>query len=294
LRDISVPKPDAIRSIRDIRAGINILIYGDNGVGKTPLIGSGSDTLILNCDPPESVLSARVAGSDADVWSIRDWSDAEEAHEYLRHSRHGYRWVWCDSITGMQVGGMDGIMEDLVAAKPHRDRYIPDMAQYLQNMNRLRTWVRNMSGLPFNFGITAHPFRWAQEDVEEEMIWPWVQGKGMPADICGFMNVIAFLRIRKVTGADKEVKTVQTLYSKDLPKYYARDRFSALPAVMNAPTIPKIEALIMEKVGGAVRDNPKTQVTKAGPGKVGPSPRRISPKPAAAKRIIPMKKGTTA
>lgn len=285
-----MPKPDAIRSIRDIRAGINMLIYGDNGSGKTPLIGSGEDTLILNCDPPESVLSARVSGSTADVWTVRDWTDAEEAEEYLRHSKHGYRWVWCDSISGLQTGGLENIMEDLVARKPHRDRYVPDMHEYLQNMNRLRTWVRNMSGLPFNFGITAHPFRWQQDDEAEEMVWPWVQGKGMPADICGYMNIIAFVRIRRVKGPNNTTQVVQTLYPKELPKYYARDRFSALPPVINNPTIPKLEAAIMAKVGGAVKDNPKTQAVKQG-GKSGPPIRRIAPKPGAARKPIkPIKK----
>lgn len=275
-------KPDAIRSMKDMRAGINMLIYGDNGSGKTPLIGSGTDTLILNCDPPEAILSAKIAGSASDVWTISDWSDADEAHEYLRHARHPYKWVWCDSATGLQNSGLNGIMEDLVAAKPHRDRYVPDMAQYLQNMNRLRTWVRYMSSLPINFGITAHPFRWDPESEDsEEMVWPWVQGKGMPADICGYMNIIGFVRIRKVKVGDK-TQTVQTLYSKDLPRYYARDRFSALPSPMNNPTIPKIEKAIMEKVGDAVRKS----------GAVAKSTKRtMGAKPAPAKAKTSITKG---
>lgn len=240
-------KPAAISSMAGVKAGINILIYGDNGVGKTPLIGTSESCLILNADSPESVLSAKLAGSTAEVWNIRDWNDAEEAHEYLRHNNHGYKWIWLDSLPGLQESGLHQLMEDLVASKPHRDKFIPDMHEYLGNMNRLRLWVREMSALPVNFGITAHPFR-TQDDKDEEITYPWVQGKNMPQSICAFMNVIGFLRLRS-----KEGKTEQVLYTKKLPNYYARDRFSLLPSPMVNPTIPRLEKLIMDKLGGTVR-----------------------------------------
>jgi DNA replicative helicase MCM subunit Mcm2 (Cdc46/Mcm family) len=244
-------KPAAIHSMANLRAGINILLYGDNGVGKTPIIGTSPKCLILNSDPPESVLSAKIAGSNADVWNFSDWSDAEESYEYLRHEpNHGYEWVWLDSITGMQFVGLDGIMEDLVAVKPHRDRFVPDKHEYLQNMNRLSTWVRDMSALPINFGLTSHPFRWRPDTEEEEIVWPWVQGKDMPAKICGFMNVIAYVRIGKVKGKDDPQ---QLMYTGKLPRYYARDRFSALPSPLVNPTIPRIQSVIESKVGGSVR-----------------------------------------
>lgn len=237
-------KPDAIKSMADVRAGINLLVYGDNGVGKTPLIGSSPDALILNADPPDSVLSAKISGSTADIWHIRDWHDADEAHEYLRHEKHPYKWVWLDSIPGMQEGGLAQLMDDLVAAKPARNRFVPDQHEYLENMNRLRLWVRYMSALPVNFGITAHPFRTTDND-DEEITYPWVQGKNMPQTICGFMNVIGYLRLRSKNGT-----TEQVLHTSKLTKYYTRDRYYALPTAMVNPTIPKIEKAIMDKIGG--------------------------------------------
>lgn len=274
-------KPTAITSMANLKAGINILLYGDNGCGKTPLIGSSPKCLILNSDPPEAVLSAKVAGSTADVWNISDWSDAEEAYEYLRHERdHGYQWVWLDSITGLQFVGLDGIMEDLVAAKPHRDRYVPDKHEYLQNMNRLSTWTRDMSALPINFGMTSHPFRFLQEGAEEEVVWPWVQGKDMPAKICGWMNIIGYVRIgRAKVGGVEGVH--QLLHTSGRPGYYARDRFSALPPAMVNPTVPKIQSIIESKVGGNVR-KPLVPVKKvAKPAAI----KKVAPKPAIRRPI---------
>lgn len=247
---MTMAKPDSIRQLTDLTAGINLLLYGDNGVGKTPILGTSPDCLILNADAPDAVLSARVAGSAADVWQVRDWNDADEAYEYLRHERKlPYRWVWLDSVSGLQDAGLNHIMEDLVAVKKHRDRYVPDKHEYLQNMNRLKVWVRQMSGLPINFGMTAHPFRWEPEEGEEQ-IWPWVQGKGMPAVICGYFNVIGYVRIR--AKKDKS-DTEQVLYTRKLPRYYARDRFSAIPSPMTNPNIPDIERLIREKVGDGAK-----------------------------------------
>lgn len=250
----------------DLKAGINMLLYGDNGCGKTPLIGSSPKALILNADPPESVISAKVAGSDADIWNFSDWSDADEAFEYLRHTpNHGYEWVWLDSITGMQFVGLDGIMEDLVAVKPHRDRYVPDKHEYLQNMNRLSTWIRDMAALPVNLGLTSHPFRWTGGEEEDEMVWPWVQGKDMPQKICGWMNVIGYVRIGKAKVGGVEGNH-QLLYTSGRPGYYARDRFSALPKTMVNPTIPRIQSIIEGKVGQNVK-KPPTPIKRAAPPK---------------------------
>lgn len=237
-------KPSSIKSVSDLRAGINILVYGDNGVGKTPFLATSPKCLILNADPPDSVLSAKSINKKVDVWQIPSWDEADQAHEYLRHEKHGYEWVWLDSLPGLQEIGLGQIMEDLHAAKPHRNLYIPDKHEYLENMNRLRLWVRHMTSLPFCFGMTAHPFRYEiEEDMEQ--VWPWVQGKNMPQSICGFMNIIGFMRIRK----SKKGVLEQVLYTKKLPKYYARDRYGVLPSPMVNPTIPKIEQLINEALG---------------------------------------------
>lgn len=251
-------KPTAIKPMASLKAGMNMLVYGDNGTGKTPLIGTSPNCLILNGDPPEAVLSAKMNGSTAEVWTLRDWNDAEEAHDYLRNEKHGYEWVWLDGIGGLQESGLAHIMEDLVARKKHRNLYVPDQHEYLENMNRLRLWIKWMAGLPFNFGVTAHPFRLEYEE-DKEIVYPWVQGKGMPQSVCGFMNVIAFVRI----GKNKAGEVQQMVYTKRLPRYYARDRFAALPSPMINPTIPQIEELVKKKVGDSQTPTTVVRATKS-------------------------------
>lgn len=229
-------KPSIIVPANALRHGINLLVYADPGAGKTPLAASAPKTLILDADHG----SESAAGTDAEVWQIDSWHDMDEAHEYLRHEEHDYRWVWLDGISVGQDRLLRGVMEELVERSPHRKLWQADKGEYGQNMFRLKQWVMQMTSMPFNFGITSHPWRYEDPVTEDEKIMPWVQGKNMPETICGMMNVIGYMTVEE-DGTKK-------LYTKPKGNYYARDKFGALGAGMVNPTIPKIEAKIMERV----------------------------------------------
>jgi hypothetical protein len=220
---------------------INWLLYGDPGVGKTVLLGTSPKCLILEADDGSE--SAAIQGSKAEKWKMNDWADMLEAYEYLRHEDHGYEWVWLDSCTLFQESGLDMIMEDLVAGKPHRSIYLPDRGEYQENMRRLGMWVRNMKPLPFNFGITAHAMRVADDESETEMMWPLIQGKNMPQKLCGYMGLVTYMTVRK-TAAGKE----RILITDKTAKYYAKDRFDALGGRMLNPTVPKIQELVAKRL----------------------------------------------
>jgi hypothetical protein len=192
------------------------------------------------------------------VWPIRDYNDMDDAYEYLRHERHPFKWLVFDSISGFQELGLDHIMEDLVVEKPHRKVDRPDKGEYGENMSRIKRWVRHTSALPLNFIINAHIFR---EDDEDGLYMPWVQGKGMPGAICGYMDVIGHVWIAEKDGVTKQVVDFRAR-----EKFYARDRFGALPSMMPDPTIPKIEHLINNKLKEASTRGPtatKRVATKA-------------------------------
>lgn len=215
---------------------IKAVIFGDPGVGKTPLIGSSEKALILDAD--NGTESAVLAGSNAEVWTVSSHQDLLEVHEYLREEKHDYRWVWLDSVTLFQELGLDDIMAELIMQKPHRDRFVPDQHQYLQNMNRLSHWTRHMKALPLNFGMTAHVMQ-VETPEGDDMFVPQITGKGMWSRICGYMNLVGHLRI-----AENEKRGRHWVLTCEKNKsFYGKDRFGAI-GVMREPTIPKIEALI--------------------------------------------------
>lgn len=214
---------------------MRLLLFSEPGEGKTTLIGTSPKALILECDRGE--ISAVIAGSTAQKWSIDDWSDMEEAMSYLRNGgAKEWDWVWIDSLSVFQDLGLDQIMEDLVAAKPHRQVWGADKGEYGQNMSRISRTCREMRRFPCNVGWTAHVKR-VENRLGVEKLMPNIQGQGMPEKICGYADIVAHIEL--IEKEDKEPYTV--LSTRKIGDWYAKDRFKVIGR-MARPTIPKIMA----------------------------------------------------
>lgn len=219
----------------------NWLLYAEPGVGKTPLIGTSEKALILDADSGAS--SAALHGSKAEYVPIGDYDDMTSVLEYVRHTKDiPYKWIWLDGMTLYQQLGLEQIMEDLVAIKPHRDIDLPDRGEFRQNYERILRWVRHMSASPVNFGITAH----VMYDDDVEMHVPLIAGSGkagpMWSKVCGWMNAVGYLRI----GENKQRGRHWVLhFDRGYKDYYGKAWFSeALSGPIREPTIPKLEEMV--------------------------------------------------
>ncbi len=244
-----MPKPQAIVPLGQRFTGINILIHGHNGVGKTPLIGTSQKALILDADGGTD--SARASGSTADRWPMNDWSDMQEAYEWITHNPKEYRWVWLDSIPGLMENTMEGIMLEAIDKNPTRSAYVPDKREYLINMNRLKEWVRHMRAAPINFGMVTTTMELENPEQEGNLqLMPWIPGKGMIPSICGHANIIGYLEVKNNPKDPNDSR--QVLYCRKNERFFARDRFDALPRLLVNPTIPKVEQLVKTKLSAPV------------------------------------------
>lgn len=223
----------------------NTIVYGDPGCGKTILAASSPDALILDADPGTESAIAR--GYDFDVWECFDYHDLTEAHDYVRNEKHDYQWVWLDSGTIFQERALhDQIMVDLVAEKPHRDEFVPDMKEYLTNQNRLGKIIRHFVGLPINFGITAYS---SDYDIGEDkkVFMPMFQGGqgDYSTKVCGYMNQVFYLGVQK---GEKKGEFSNRLLTRRSGRYYAKDRFGVLDPVIDNPDMAEITRLCQESV----------------------------------------------
>lgn len=234
--------------IRSLTASekVALLVYAINGYGKTRFAGSGKNVLIIR--PPTDHTDSIRGGTARNVkeWVVHNWDDMNDVYLYAQNEGHKWDWIWLDSISLFQDAGLDSIWQQVIADKPQRAKFGLDKGEYGVNMHRLGIWVRNMVGLPgFNFGVTAHPF-WGKNLEDEELLMPYIQGKNMPDKICGTMNMVGYMDIKKIKlpGEDK-AKSRRVMYFSATDRYYAKDQFDAFPkGKLVDPTLPALEEAV--------------------------------------------------
>lgn len=236
--------------IEDLTVGLSnyktMIIYGDPGVGKTPLAASAPNAIIFECD--RGLQSAVVSGSTAKKWTLTDYHDATKAYEYMRNGGcKEFEWLILDSITMFQERGLTHIMEDLHALKPHREVWAADKGEYQQNMNRTSRFIRDLVDLPINVIMTATAMvserELANGDVITQMM-PFIQGIRMPQKICSYVSIVAHLQV--VQSKKDKTKEYPVLSTRKIDGWYGKDRYSAIGRMPN-PTIPKMIAAIGNK-----------------------------------------------
>lgn len=227
-------RPTAIQPVKQDEYFVNLCVYGEPGCGKSVLAGTSPKALLLLNDGDEASAAAE-RGSTADKWVIETLEDLEDAYEYVRHEGYKtYSWVWIDNLTLMQEQFMDRVMVDLKAKYPHRNRWVPDMHEYLVVQNQVGTYIRYFKALPINFGWTAHALR--SEDADGQVQYtPMVQGGqgALSQKLCGYMNVVAHMSVLRKGGTEERRINVTKR-----GKFYAKSRWSGLQGTISNPTIP--------------------------------------------------------
>lgn len=263
--------------------GVSMLVVGMPGVGKTPFIASGPKSLIIH--PPADNMDSVPSGAPVKEIVVREWSDMFEVLAYCNQlpvKENPDIWVWLDSLSVWQDYGVEDLLKDAIERKPARavvrgetgyeiapsvqslyveggkimvPEFDADVAEYGINMKRIARWVRDMHGFAkegkFNFGITAHPHEWFDPISEEDVLAPWIQGKGMITKICGYMNLIAYLQ--EIPREDDEPQKV--LFTKT-PGFYGKDQFDCLPETKSGkrglidPTMEKFHKLLSDARSG--------------------------------------------
>lgn len=279
-------RPSAIRPISEQRNFVRLMVYGDPGVGKSAFAGTSPKCLILANDP-EEMISAAARGSKAEVWICPDYTELTEAFEWVQHEGYKeYEWVWIDNGTLMQDQGMDQIMAEMHIKRPDRSPWIPDRPEYLLNQNMYMDLIRRFKSLPIHFGMTAHVMQ--SEDLIGNVLYqPLFHGQQgqYSQKICGYMNIIGHYTTKE--GKDGKHERVMYLDSRD--NFVAKDRYDALGARMIDPSIPKMMALIKQKLPTVGKPTTAPVKKVAAPTKV-TAAKKTAAKKSAAKSIAATKK----
>lgn len=252
-----------IKQPRKLRQGEGIiwLNFGHPGVGKTPLLGEAERTLVIR--PPTDHTVSIQEPENVEEIVIQNWSDELEAFQYVH--QEGWKkhdWVWIDSLSGWQDFGLRDVLEDAVLRNPDKrgiekggvliPEFGADKGEYGINFTRITNWIQDMCGMAaegkINFGVTCHPADWYDPVADEIVSAPWVQGKGMIPKICGYMNVITYM---KEVRREKKPSQIQLLSNG--PGFYGKDQYHAFPTLKSGnrgllePTMERVMELFEAK-----------------------------------------------
>lgn len=231
--------------VKNLAPYINMLVYGDPGVGKTWLGGSASDVEdmgpVLYIDVEGGTLTLREHFPLVDVVRVQSWSDMAKVYNALKKGEGGYRTVVLDSLTEIQKFSMETIMRDLVAAEPDRDPDVPGMREWGKNINQLRTLVRRFRDLPMNVIFTA--LSATDKDGKTGKMFTRVNLSGkLSGEVPGFVDIVMYMYVKEKDG---EIQRLLLTGATD--KVTAKDRSNKLPPVIEQPSMSEIHKLIYGK-----------------------------------------------
>lgn len=238
----------AIVDLDDFTESVNILVYGDPGVGKTVFAGTAPRALILRAE--NGAVSAKRQGSNAKVWPIKTWTDFEEAYDWIEANPDAFEWIVIDSISKLQELCIRWILDRAVADNEKRDPDIPAIQDHYKWQLLMKRYVVMFNDLPVNILWTALAMH--KEDSEgEDLVLPLITGKGydISAAICAEMMVVAHLGIKETKVKRNGVvvrEDRRQLTTRFTPPFFAKDRYDAIgdDGVMANPTMPKVIAAI--------------------------------------------------
>jgi hypothetical protein len=237
---------------------INMLIYGDFGIGKTVLAASAEAVEAMNpvlvLDYEGGTESLRRTYPNVDVLRISSWPDMQKVYDELhRTNGGGYNTIILDSLSEIQKFSMYAIMEkrvvDALAKGDEADPDVPGMREWGKNIEQVRKFVRAFRDLPVNTIFTAL----AKEDKDprtgKRKRLPSLSGR-VAQEVGAFLDVVVYYYLKR--DGDEEKRLLLCNATEDTT---AKDRTARLPMVVEEPTMQKVFDYIMAPETNTNDDN---------------------------------------
>lgn len=217
---------------------VNMMIYGESGVGKTTLSGS-SDAVpemrkVLVLDIEGGLLSLKAAYPNVDAVRIRSWVDMQSVYDALYAGGHGYNTIIVDSLTEAQKMSMDEVMRKLIKEHEERDADVPGIREWGINIEQTRKFVRALRDLPLNTVFTALSKTDKNARTGASKTKPSLSGK-VADEVAGFLDIVAYLYTKEVEG-----EQTRMLLCGATQDNVAKDRTGRLEQVLQKPTMSDI------------------------------------------------------
>lgn len=266
---------------------INMIVYGDPGIGKTRLTGTLPGYNLWLAGEPGFVSAAQVTSARGKVRILKDTATALAAMDWLEDGNdRKFDWIVIDGASTMQTKFMLGYAAEAFDANPAKraHRNLPDKPDYLNAQNFMKYWLARAVDLKANVFVTTHVLR-SEDDEGDPLVMPFFQGKGheVSSYISGQFYSVGYYRMATPKAGpfkDQQVRRINWRMFKNPDTditYFAKDQSDKLGAYTDNPTMP----MLIEKIRGeapVVSDSPDEEVEAKPVKKAAPSSRRTRTK----------------
>jgi phage nucleotide-binding protein len=221
---------------------INMLVYGEPGVGKTFFCGTADDhkdtSPVLLLDVEGGTLTLRKRAK-IDVAPVRSQKDVVEIHNQLKANPGYYKTVVIDSLSELQKLDMRDIMVDAVRKRPDQDIDVPSQREWGKSIEHIRKIVRAFRDLPCNTIMTALAYSDKDGESNAMVYTPNLPGK-LKVEVPGFLDIVGYY----FTAVENDQVIRRMQFQKTRRVVAAKDRTDSLGSKIDDPTIPQLWSLI--------------------------------------------------
>lgn len=202
----------AVRKPQENLPFLNLMMYGDSGVGKTLLAGTAafveelSPVLFIDVEGGTLTLSQFDDTANIDVIRVTSWPVMQKLYDELYAGRHPYKTVVIDSLTEMQklaMGSVLGYGKDL-----DPEGIIPEFKDWSLNTEQMRRLVRAFRDLSLNTIFTCLALDQEHPRKKNVFIKKPNLTKKLSEEIPAFFDVLFYLYATEVGG--QNVRYIQT------------------------------------------------------------------------------------
>jgi phage nucleotide-binding protein len=187
---------------------LNILIYGEAGVGKTWLAGSASrvpemrNVLYVDAEAGKATLREH---PDVEIVPASRWEDYVRIYQALKAGGHSYRTVVLDSLSEILEQCKDQVMVEMKADPENesRDEDIPSIREWGKLQVRLLRLIRLYRDLPMNVIFIAHADRVQLKGGKHKWM-PLLNGK-LQLKVPQVPDVVFFMYNQEVDGVQRRL-----------------------------------------------------------------------------------------